>query len=353
VVATPCPLLLAAPIAIVSGISRAARTGLIVKHGGALEALAGVTAVCFDKTGTVTTGRPTVADVVPLDEVPPDEAVWLAAAVEQLSPHPFAPALVAAARPGGRPLPIPEDVQEIPGEGVRGTVAGRRVVVGSHQLAADGRPATAQEEEALERAAADGASVAFLAVDGAVVAAIHLSDPLREDAADTVCRLHDLGITRTVLVTGDRQGVAEAVARSVGVNEVCAERTPAGKVEAIAAVAAAQPTAMVGDGVNDAPALASADVGIAMGARGATASSEAADVVVTVDRLDRIVDAVRIARRTRDIARQSVLIGMGLSLVAMGFAAGGMLAPVAGALLQEGIDVASIANALRARRPGR
>ena len=166
-------------------------------------------------------------------------------------------------------------------------------------------------------------------------------------------RLHQAGITRTIMVTGDRAGVADTVATALGVDEVLAECTPASKVDAVRAAAARGPTIMVGDGVNDAPALAAASVGVAVGARGSTASSEAADVVLTVDRLDRLADAIEIAQRSRGIALQSVWAGMGLSLAAMVLAALGLLAPTAGALLQEGIDVAVILNALRALTPGR
>lgn len=348
VVATPCPLLLATPIAITSGISRAARRGIVVKHGGALEVLANVRTVGFDKTGTLTTGRPRLVDVVTTEGVDPDELLRLAASAEQLSSHPFAPALVRAARERDLDLVVPDRAEEAAGEGVVATVNGRRVAVGAATLLTSGRPPAA--EAALRRAAVEGSSVALVQLDDAYAGALHFDDPLRIDAPRTIHQLRDLGVTRAVLVTGDRQEVAEIVGAAIGVDEVVAAQTPAGKVATVTAMSSAATTAMVGDGVNDAPALAAADVGIAMGARGATASSEAADMVITVDRLDRVAEAVVVAQRTRAIARQSAGVGMGLAVVAMGFAAGGVLTPVLGALLQEGIDLAAILNALRVLR---
>ncbi|WP_370325390.1 heavy metal translocating P-type ATPase [Euzebya sp.] len=350
VVATPCPLLLAAPIAITSGISRAARRAIIVKHGGSLEALADVKTLCFDKTGTLTTGRPRLSEVVAVEGWDVDRVLELAASAEQLSAHPFAPALVAAARDGGLALTLPVAAEESPGEGIVAEVGAHRVAVGSSHLVLAGADAPPAMAVARRRAALEGASVAFVAVDGTYVAALHFEDPLRVEAARTVRMLRGAGVDRTVVVTGDVAAVADVVGAAVGVDEVLADQSPADKVAAVARLAADGPTAMVGDGVNDAPALAAAQVGIAMGARGATASSEAADLVITVDRLDRVAEAVVIAQRTRAIARQSAGVGMGLALVAMGVAANGLLTPVLGALLQEGIDVAAILNALRVLR---
>ncbi len=350
VVATPCPLLLATPIAIVSGISRAATRGVIVKDGGALELLAASRTVCLDKTGTLTTGRPTVVAIHALVEGDPAPHVRLAAAVEQLSTHPFGPAVVAAA--GGDPLPLPSGVEEVPGEGVRGQVEGRAVTVGSRGLVADGSGPSAAARRVAEAARAVGRSVVWVGVDGTVVAALVVEDPLRVDARTAVRGLRAQGVDRIVLLSGDRRDVAQRMGDAVGVDVVLAEQTPEQKVAVVLAEHGRATTVMVGDGVNDAPALAAADVGVAMGARGATASSEAAAVVITVDRLDRLTEARLIAARTRRIATQSAQLGMALSGVAMLAAAAGLLQPVAGALLQEGIDVLAILNALRAMRPG-
>jgi heavy metal translocating P-type ATPase len=347
VVATPCPLILAAPVAIVAGISREARRGLIVKGGGALEALARARVVLLDKTGTLTAGTPRVSDVNVLGRLPADEVLRLAASLDQVSPHVFAPAIVAAAAARELPLCLPGEVEERPGAGISGTVEGHRVAVGRATWVAGG-PLPATAEAVRRRTAADGTSNVFVAVDGALAGALVLEDPIRGDASRAVRELRRAGVRRIVVVTGDHPDVAALVGAAVGADAVLAEQTPAQKVEAVRRERAGGVTVMVGDGVNDAPALAAADVGVAMGARGATASSEAADVVMTVDRLDRLAEGIRIARRARTIALQSVVAGMSLSIVAMAAAAAGLLPPVAGAVLQEGIDVLVILNALRA-----
>ncbi|WP_338051883.1 heavy metal translocating P-type ATPase [Pseudonocardia acidicola] len=352
VVATPCPLILAAPVAIMSGLSRAARRGVIVKGGAALEQLAHGKVLLFDKTGTLTEGRAAVSDVLTAPDVPADEVLRLAASLDQVSPHVLATAVVGAAHDRGLRLTLPHGTGEVPGLGVHGRVDGREVRIGKAAwVAPDAAPAWLRA--ARRRAALDASPLVFVGIDGRPAGAILLDDPIRADAAGVIRRLRAAGITRTVMVTGDRAGVAETVAATLGVDEVLAERSPSGKVDAVRAAAATGPTIMVGDGVNDAPALAAASVGVAVGARGSTASSEAADVVLTVDRLDRLADAIEIAQRSRSIALQSVWAGMGLSLAAMIVAAFGGLPPAAGALLQEGIDVAVILNALRALTPGR
>jgi heavy metal translocating P-type ATPase len=349
VVATPCPLLLAAPIAIVSGLSRASRIGVVVRSGGALESLGRATTLVLDKTGTVTSGRPRGTDVVVAPGWSSTELLRLAAAADQVSPHVLARAIVEEATMRGLTLPMPTDVVEEAGIGVSGTVEGRRVTVGNHALP-DRPPPWAGA--ALTRATFDGAVVAWVSVDGELAGAILLVDPLRSDAPRTMRRLRGAGITRLIMLTGDRAAPAEQVGAVLGLDEVRAHQSPADKVAAVRAECEKAVTAMVGDGVNDAPALAAATVGIAMGAHGATASSEAADIVLTTDHLERVADAMAIARRSRAIALQSAIAGMGMSLVAMGFAAFGLLPPAIGALVQEVIDVAVILNALRALRGG-
>jgi heavy metal translocating P-type ATPase len=353
VVATPCPLILAAPVAIVSGLSRAARVGVIIKGGGALERLAGATVLLLDKTGTLTEGRPTVAEIVTSGTVPAEELLSLAASLEQVSPHILASAVVRAARARGADLVLPTEVEEVPAHGVRGRVEGHRVAVGKAAWILPDGPPPSWVRAVRRRADLDGALTMFVSLDDQAVGAIVLDDPLRSDAPRTLRALRRSGIRRVELVTGDRADVAESVGAVIGVDVVLAERTPSEKVEAVEEAARHGSTIMVGDGINDAPALAVADVGVAIGARGSTASSEAADVVLTVDRLDRLAEGLVIAHRSRGIARQSVLAGMALSGLAMVAAAFGLLPPVWGALLQEMIDVAVILNALRALRPGR
>lgn len=348
VVATPCPLILAAPAAIIAGVSRAARHGIIIKGGAPLETLARTRVLLLDKTGTATSARPEVVAVESFGEASTDEIVRCAASVEQLSVHPYAPAILAEARNRKLALVFPAGVAEQMGTGIAGEVDGRRVAVGQRAFVAPGAPRTAAVRSVEQRAAADGSASVFVSIDGALAGVLVLQDPIRPEAPRALRALRAIGIAHIHLVTGDHPDVAELVGDVLGVDRVFAERAPDEKADVVRRVRAEGVTAMVGDGINDAPALALADVGIAMGARGATAASEAADVVLTSDRFHGIADAVRIAQRTRHIALQSILVGMGLSLIAMGFAAAGHIAPVDGALLQEAIDVLVILNALRA-----
>jgi heavy metal translocating P-type ATPase len=352
VVATPCPLILAAPVALVSGLSVAARRGVVVKGGGVLERLARCTTLLLDKTGTLTSGHPSVAAIIPAGAGEPAEILRLAASLDQVSAHVLAGAVVDAAIRRGCELVLPQQVEEVPGHGIRGLVAGHRVAVGkAGWVGVAGQPGWAKGVR--RRARLDGALTVFVAVDGVPAGALVLDDPVRPDAARTIRALRDGGISRIVMVTGDRAEVADTVGAVIGVDEVLAERTPADKLDAVQLERDRAPTIMVGDGINDAPALALADVGVAMGARGSAASSEAADAVLTVDRIDRLGEVRALAHRTRRIALQSVLAGMAMSLAAMAAAAAGLLPAVWGALLQELIDVAVILNALRALRPVR
>jgi heavy metal translocating P-type ATPase len=351
VVATPCPLILAAPVAMVSGLSVSARRGVVVKGGAVLERLARCTTLLVDKTGTLTAGRPALAAVITAGNGPAADVLGMAASLDQASQHVLANAVVAAARHRDCELALPEGVEEVPGQGIRGRVNDHQVTVGKAAWAGvTGSPAWAKA--ARRRAKLDGALTVFVGIDGQPAGVLVLDDPVRPDAARTIRALRDAGINRIVMVTGDRADVAETVGAVIGVDEVLAERSPADKLDAIRLEHQRAPTIMVGDGINDAPALALADVGVAMGARGATASSEAADAVLTVDRLDRLGEVTALARRTRRIAVQSVLAGMAMSFAAMGAAAAGQLPAVWGALLQELIDVTVILNALRALRPG-
>ncbi|GAA4502959.1 heavy metal translocating P-type ATPase [Actinoallomurus oryzae] len=345
VVATPCPLLLAAPAAIVAGISRTARHGVVVKGGAALETLGHARTLILDKTGTLTTGRPEVTDVATDAEADPAELLRLAAAVDQMSSHALAEAVVRAAHERGLSLPRPHEVREIAGRGAQGRVDGRCVAVGKAVSEA------AWMSGVRARAALDGAMTVWVTVDGRTRGVVLLRDTVRPDAPRTLRRLRSSGVRRIVMLTGDRADVAESVATVLGIDQVQAECSPEDKVRAVRA----EPdvSAMVGDGINDGPALAAADVGVAMGARGAAASSQAADIVITTDRLGRLADAMDVARRARRIAVQSAGAGMLLSLAAMAGAAIGLIPPAAGALLQEGIDAAVILNALRALREGR
>jgi heavy metal translocating P-type ATPase len=354
VVATPCPLILAAPIAFVSGLSRAARAGVIVKGAGAIEALGRARTMLFDKTGTLTVGAPEVREVIPHDGVTSAELLRLAASVDQLSVHGLGASLTRAAADAGLRLAIPDDVREEPGQGVQGRVDGLSVAVGSREfLRTVGVPANQLASAKTWSGHGSGEAQVLVAIDAHLAGTIVMADELRPDAVDAVRRLRSEGVRQLAMVSGDRRSVAERIGRELGIDRVYAQQSPQDKLEVVRSMRARpelSPVVMVGDGVNDAPALAMADVGIAMGAAGATVSSETADVVITVDRVDRVADAVHVGRRSVSIARQSVLWGMGLSVAAMGFAAAGLLPPVAGALLQEAIDLAVIINALRALR---
>lgn len=347
VVATPCPLLLAAPVAIVSGLSRASRHGVVIRSGGALENLGRASTLVMDKTGTVTVGRPMVVDVVAAPGLDVAEVLRLAASADQVSPHVLAEAIVAEAATRKLELSKPCDAIEEAGRGVTATVDGRRILIGKLP---DDAVRAEWAVSAVTRATLDSAAIAWVTIDDQPSGAVLLQDPLRRQAPRTMRRLRTAGLNRLVMLTGDRSEPAREVATVLGLDEVFAQQSPADKVAAVRAESERAVTIMVGDGINDAPALATATVGVAMGARGATACSEAADIVLTTDRLDRLADAIDIGRWSRRIAVQSAVVGIGLSLAAMVIAALGWLPPAMGALLQECIDVAVILNALRALR---
>ena len=346
VVATPCPLILAVPVALVAGLSRAAHFGVLIKGAGPLERMACIRTLILDKTGTLTDGRPQIVSIDSHGQLGEDEILRFAAALDQASKHPVAQAVVAAAKARGLDLPVPSDVAEIPGEGVIGHVAGHDVIVGGEDFVA--RRVGERPGDSLRLAA--GAVLVAVAVDGRMAGHLVMADPLRDGTAAMLAGLRREGIARILLATGDRAAVAERVTEGLGLDGVRAGLTPDQKVLLVLTERKNGPVMMVGDGVNDAPALAAADVGVAMGARGAAASAEAADVVLLVDRVDRLGPGIEIARRARRIAVESVVVGIGLSVLGMIAAAYGYLTPVQGALLQEVIDVAVILNALRALR---
>lgn len=344
VIATPCPLILAVPVALVAGLSRAAHFGVLIKGAKPLEALARVKTLILDKTGTLTEGQPKIVSIEPIGSYTPERLLFLAAALDQASKHPIAQAIVAEALARGMTLPVPQSVQEIPGEGVIGHIDGHAVIIGGADFVV-GR-LTGQTDAALNRSA--GEVLVALAVDGVLAGHLLLADALRPGTDQLLAGLRGQGISRILLATGDRQSVALAITEGLGLEGVHAALTPDQKVLLVLTERKNGPVMMVGDGINDAPALAAADIGVAMGVRGAAASAEAADVVLLVDHLDRILPGVEIARRALAIAWQSVVAGIGLSVLGMVAAALGYLTPVQGAILQEVIDVAVILNALRA-----
>jgi heavy metal translocating P-type ATPase len=351
VAATPCPLILAAPVAFIAGVAQAARRGILVKGGGPLEALARAHTVLFDKTGTLTVGGARLLSVEVAPGESADEVLMLGASLEQASHHVLAHAVVEAGTARGLALRVPEQVRESLGSGLSGVIEGRHVAAGSRDMIYGSVGVEEWALRAIRRASWRSALIVFVAVEGRTIGALLLADELRADTPRAIRLLREAGVKRMVMVTGDRAAAAQAIGAALDLDAVLADRVPSDKVDAVRSEQRMHPTVMVGDGINDAPALASADVGIALGARGASASSEAADVVILADRLDRVGEAIVIAQRARRIAIESIVAGMGLSMLAMLAATFGWLKPVPAAIVQEVIDVAVILNALRALTP--
>ena len=343
VVATPCPLLLAAPIALISGMARASRYGIIVKTGSALEKLAEAQTIAFDKTGTLTHGSLTVDDIKAFGIYDQEEVLRLAASLEQSSNHVVAHAIVEHAGSQKLKLAKVKHVQEASGRGLKAMLQGQELVIGRLTYVQElgvKLPARFKSDKIRQTAA-------YLAVDGQLAGVILLRDEVRPEAKATLARLKALGLHETLMITGDNRETANKIAADLGINIVYAESLPADKIQAIERFKH-RPLVFVGDGVNDAPVLTAADVGIALGARGSTAASESADMVIMLDDLGRVATALTIAKRTFQIARQSILIGIGLSIGLMGIFATGKFPPLAGAVAQEVVDVFVIFNALRA-----
>jgi heavy metal translocating P-type ATPase len=345
IVATPCPLLLAAPIALVCGMSRASRHGIIVKTGSALERLAEAKAIAFDKTGTLTQGKISVSDIKVFNGYSQPNVLAYAASLEQQSNHVIAQAIVTAATEQNIKVPKAKHVKELPGLGLQATLQGKTISVG--------RYSALQEQAVLFPKDFKQSSVtttaAYVAINGQLAGIISLQDELRHNASSTLDSLRRQGLRNISLVTGDNQAAAKTIAKLLGIDTVHSEALPADKLRVLE-TATARPLVFVGDGVNDAPILTAADIGIALGARGSTAASESADMVIMLDDIERVNAAYTIAKRTFQIARQSILIGISLSLILMVIFATGKFPPLAGALLQEVVDVVVIFNALRALR---
>lgn len=348
VVATPCPLILATPIAVLRGVDRASSRGIVVKSGAAIEEMGRAQVVLFDKTGTLTTGRPEVDRVVSLGKVRPEEVLRLAAAVEQYSSHPLSGAVTR--RTKGVVLPPVVNHHEFPGAGVAGTVEGQRITVGSRGLCESVARRSLDEEWERVRSsgAVQGRLISFLLIEGNPVGAVLFEDPLRPEVPGLADRLRHLGIRQIGLLTGDNRENAEDVAHRAGIPIVEADLLPEQKVERVGEYRRrAGSTIMVGDGINDAAALASASVGVAMGAQGAGITAEAADAVLLVDDVSRVTDGIGLGQRMLRVARQGIIFGLGASLVLMGIASFGLIEPADGAVIQELLDIAVIFNALR------
>ncbi|MGE3830011.1 MAG: heavy metal translocating P-type ATPase [Parvibaculaceae bacterium] len=349
VTATPCPLILAVPVAWISGVSNAAHHGLLIKGSHVIETMGKVRSIVMDKTGTLTDGQAKLLSTRCDGNLDEKELLCLAASLDQASRHPIALALVEEAQSQGLTLSLPAAITEYPGEGLAGTVEGKAMAVGGvtfvHRM-------IHREEKARTIPLPPGAVAVAVAVDGHYAGELIFSDRLRPHVADLLDALRREGIGRIVIATGDRNDVTRAVTNGLTVDKVLAEQNPLQKAALVTAEHEFGPVMMIGDGVNDAPALASADIGVAMGARGSAASSEAADAIIMVDQLAPLLAGFSIAKRTRAIALQSIFIGIGASALAMIAAGFGLISPVQGAVIQECIDVGVVLNALRALSAG-
>lgn len=350
-IATPCPLILATPVAILGGMNRAARRHILVRNGGALETLSRTSAIVFDKTGTLTAGKPSVSQVVGLDSLEENEVLRLASAVEQGSGHLLARTVVEAAEALGMRPPPASEIIESPGRGVEGKTDGMRVAVGAGSYIAQHYPALAGSIDMVNARDVDVLLRAFVAVDGKLAGSIEYEDQPRPSMNPFIERLRSFGIERLILLSGDRPENARRIAAGVGIQEARGDMLPQDKVDVVNRLKDdGEVVAMIGDGTNDAPALSAADVGIALASHGRGVATEAADVILLIDDPARLADAITISRRTMRIARQSIWTGLGLSAIGMTIASLGGISAIAGAAVQEIVDLAVIVNALRASR---
>lgn len=344
VLATPCPLLIAAPVAFIGGMSRSAKDGIIVKSGTVLEQLGNAKTVVFDKTGTLTVGMPTIVSVNTKNGHSEEELLQLAASAEQYSAHVLAASVLGEARSRGLELLSATTASEVATFGVEATIEGTTVRVGKHSFITEQDPSLTQVD------LSPGELAIYISINGKYAGNIVAADQVRANAAETLTKLGKLGIGKTVMLTGDAQQTATHVATELGISQVHAEALPGDKVSAITQMTG-RPVVMVGDGVNDAPALAAAEVGIALAARGATIASESADAVILVDDISKVAAAVSYGQHTLKIALQSIWVGIILSVVLMSIAAFGFIPATVGALTQEVVDLVAILAALRALGP--
>jgi len=341
VVATPCPLILAAPIAVISGMSRAARHGIIIKNGGALEKLAQATTIAFDKTGTLTKGKLVVDKVRSFNGYKQQDVLGFAASLEKSSNHVLAQAIIAAAQSQNLKIPKAKNIREESGKGLSSMIQGKQILVGRQSFLEEQGIILPRDLTNL------AATSTFIAINSELVGVISFKDEIRPESKKMLNALRKFGIKHILMVTGDNLAVARVVAAKLGITDIKAEALPADKLLAISRLSD-RPVVFVGDGVNDAPVLTAADVGIALGARGETAASQSADIVIMLDDINKVAKAFSIARRTFSVAKQSILVGIAMSIILMFIYSTGHFSPLSGAIIQELVDVVVIFNALRA-----
>ena len=351
-IATPCPLILATPVAIIGGMSTSARRQILMRNGGAIEALGRTTAVIFDKTGTVTIGHPSVSRVVATDSRPADEVLRLASAVEHGSSHLLARTLIAEADRRGLVSSPANEIVESPGRGVEGSIGASRVVVGARSFIAERHPATMEAIDAIDLTDNGPSTLrAYIAIDGELSGYVEYADAIRDGIQSLVDSLRRAGVRHVLLISGDRAETTRAVALEAGIHEWRADMLPQDKVAVVKRLLDnGESVVMIGDGTNDAPALSTATVGVALASHGRGIATESADVILLADDPSRLIDAIHISRRTMRIARQSIIAGLAISAIGMVFAASGRIAPIGGAAIQEIVDLGVILNALRASR---
>ncbi len=380
VVATPCPLIFATPVAIISGINKASKQSIIVKSGAAIEQLSKVDAIVFDKTGTITYGTPVVEDIIPLESTMKNEnengksesieiakdkdrenILFYAASLEQMSSHSSAQAIVKAAKEKFNSFPLPVNVHERPGLGVEGYTNGKYVMVGSPIFIISGSNRNTNTNKnitsnnnyllrTINDIQKQGKTVALVNINGINTGLIIFSDKLREGVVEMIKNLKKTQIKKMIMLTGDSLENAKFIASQATIDEYKHNLLPEDKVNEVKKLKEKfKNIVMIGDGINDAPALTTATVGIAMGARGTAISAEAADVVLLVDDLTKVSNIIQISKRTINIAKQSIFVGLGISFLLMIFASFGLIPPTIGALFQEALDIGVILNAVRAR----
>ncbi|MBO0469617.1 cadmium-translocating P-type ATPase [Enterococcus sp. DIV0242_7C1] len=338
VVASPCPLILAAPIALVAGMNRSSRNGIVIKTGTSIEKIADARTIAFDKTGTITKGELSVAQVVALGSIAEDELLVLAASAEQESSHILARSLVNYASKS-HSLKKVSSLEETTGAGVKAIIEGNTILVGKPTFVSKDTIEDIPEQTAI-----------YVSMNDHYLGYITFTDSVRPEAKQTMSQLRKLQISHLLMLTGDHQKIAEEIASEVGITEIHSECLPQDKIDVLKKLPeSSRPVIMVGDGVNDAPSLAVADIGIAMGAHGSSAASETADAVILKDDLEKVSKAVKISKDTMKIAKQSVLIGIAICTILMLIASTGVIPALFGAVLQEVVDTVSILSSLRAR----